>query len=168
MARKRKFKTTNRKQSGGYLIGPSHEEGGILARTPGMPDIELEGGEYVINARTTEVLGTEFLDKLNRTASPYHTEPGFNRGQLPGSNYRDGGKIKKLTHGGRHNGYQQKVSKNLPPSYRKSNIIRSFCKNCLFFKANYCNNWKAKVDRKYICDSWDASLATIIKQRGKF
>ena len=101
-----------KKRTGGLLIGPSHEDGGILATTPGMPDVELEGGEYIINAQTVNALGTEFLDKLNSTQTTYHTG-GFGAGQLPNpSNYRRGGvirkkrrggRIKRMPHGGPHN-----------------------------------------------------------------
>ena len=90
-----------KKRTGGLLIGPSHEDGGIIATTPGMPDVELEGGEYIINAQTVNALGTEFLDKLNSTQTTYHTG-GFGAGQLPNpSNYRRGGVIRKKGRGGK-------------------------------------------------------------------
>ena len=96
---RRRRRTKN--QAGGMLIGPSHEQGGILATTPGMPDVELEGGEYIINAQTVNALGTEFLDQLNSTQTTYHTG-GFGAGQLPNpSNYRRGGVIRKKRRGGR-------------------------------------------------------------------
>ena len=80
-------------RKGGKLIGPSHESGGIPAIVGGHERIELEGGEYIMNAQTTKALGVEFLDKLNSTATTYH-QGGFQRGQLPGpSMYRDGGKV---------------------------------------------------------------------------
>ena len=92
-----------RMQNGGLLRGPSHERGGIPAKVPGQPPIELEGGEYIINEKTTKAVGTEFLDKLNRTASPYHKKPGFPKGQLPQSNYERGGRVpkKKMVRGGK-------------------------------------------------------------------
>ena len=97
----RKSTKRKKKKQGGLLVGPSHEEGGILATTPGMPDVELEGGEYIINAQTVNALGTEFLDKLNSTQTTYHTG-GFGAGQLPNpSNYRRGGVIRKKRRGGR-------------------------------------------------------------------
>ena len=95
MARRRK------KQSGGYLRGPSHERGGIAANVGGNEMIELEGGEYIVNAQTVNAVGTQFLDKLNSTQTSYH-RGGFKSGQLPGSNYRKGGKVRrKLQRGGR-------------------------------------------------------------------
>ena len=88
MNRKRKLK-----QAGGYLSGPSHEQGGITAYTPGQDPIELEGGEYIINAQTVNALGTPFLDQLNSTATTHH-QGGFGQGQLPSpSQYKNGGKI---------------------------------------------------------------------------
>jgi len=89
-----------KKQSGGYLRGPSHEQGGIPANVRGASPVELEGGEYIINAQTVNAVGTQFLDKLNSTQTSYHTG-GFGSGQLPGSNYRKGGKVRrKLQTGG--------------------------------------------------------------------
>ena len=76
--------------------------------------IELEGGEYIMNAQTTKALGTKFLDKLNSTATTYH-QGGFQQGKLPTpSMYADGGKVpnrrnkmrrgrkpaRKMAHGG--------------------------------------------------------------------
>jgi hypothetical protein len=89
----RKGRRVPKKQVGGYLRGPSHEAGGIPAYVPGDPPIELEGREFIVNARTTEVLGVDFLEKLNRTQSPHHTQPGFSRGELPGSKFKNGGPI---------------------------------------------------------------------------
>jgi hypothetical protein len=100
---------TTKKQDGGYLIGPSHEQGGIPAIVAGTEPIELEGGEYVINGKATAALGTQFLDKLNATANDYHPNiEGFNPGVLPSpSQFERGGKInfqqrnKKLKNGGK-------------------------------------------------------------------
>ena len=90
---------------GGYLQGPSHEQGGIPARLQNGGQVELEGGEYIINAQTVNAVGTEFLDELNSTATTYH-QGGFQPGQLGnGSNYRKGGLIRgsKMKKGGRVN-----------------------------------------------------------------
>ena len=95
---------TRRKQNaGGYLRGPSHEQGGILASTNGEM-VELEGGEYIINAQTVDALGTPFLDQLNSTQTSYH-QGGFQQGQLPGpSQYKRGGRIKKRFQNGGNTG----------------------------------------------------------------
>ena len=158
MAKKRRV-GVKEKQSGGYLVGPSHEEGGILAQAEGQDPVELEGGEYIINAATTEALGIDFLDKLNRTASPYHSAPGFNRGQLPGSNYKSGGYVKKLEHGGRYEGDRQQRKNvslgNLPNSYRETNVNGKHCSNCNFFRAKFCKKWSYHVHPSYICDAWE-------------
>jgi hypothetical protein len=85
--------------SGGYLVGPSHEDGGIIATIQNGGQVELEGGEYIINAQTVNAVGIEFLDQLNSTATTYH-QGGYNAGQLPNpSNYRRGGRIKKQNGG---------------------------------------------------------------------
>ena len=117
-----------KKQSGGYLQGPSHEQGGIPAVVSGNTPIELEGGEYIINAQTVNAVGTQFLDQLNSTATTHHLG-GFQPGQLGnGSYYRKGGKIrgnnmsrrnmrrggrmKKMPHGGRAHGNMRSAGRN--------------------------------------------------------
>ena len=57
----------HQKNAGGFLVGPSHEEGGIPAIVGGTTPVELEGGEYIVNAQTVDALGQPFLDKLNST-----------------------------------------------------------------------------------------------------
>ena len=90
-------------QSGGLLRGPSHAQGGIPAVVAGNTPVELEGGEYIINAQTVNAVGTQYLDKLNRTANTYH-QGGFQKGQIGnGSKFKKGGKVKrrkKLQQGG--------------------------------------------------------------------
>ena len=84
-----------KKQAGGYLQGPSHEQGGIPANIQNGDQVELEGGEYIINAQTVNAVGTEFLDELNSTATTYH-QGGYQPGQLPNpSNYQQGGMIQQ-------------------------------------------------------------------------
>ena len=86
----------NKYNKGGMLRGPSHEHGGIPANVRGNTPIELEGGEYIINAQTVDAVGEVFLNKLNSTATIYH-QGGFQEGQLTklGSNYKSGGKIRR-------------------------------------------------------------------------
>ena len=119
-----------KKNQGGMLQGPSHEAGGIPAIVGGNTPIELEGGEYIINAQTVNAVGQEFLDELNSTQTTYH-QGGFEQGELPPpSQFKNGGqvvrrnkrtrpvptrrkggkpikrkgrKIKKMAHGGMHN-----------------------------------------------------------------
>ena len=153
------------------MVGPSHEEGGIPAHTPGQDPIELEGGEYIINAATTATLGVDFLDKLNRTQSPYHSEPGFDRGQLPGSNYKGGGHVKKLEHGGEHDRTVHRNVNNipdgLPQSYKLSDTPRKNCGNCLFIRGVYCKKWRQNVGKKYLCKSWTGNKLTNVIRRGE-
>ena len=82
---------------GGMLVGPSHEEGGISAIVDGTEPIEVEGGEFVINKKTVDAVGSNFLHKLNHTNTPYHDPAtGYQSGQLPSpSNYKKGGKLLK-------------------------------------------------------------------------
>ena len=73
-----------RKNTGGYLYGPSHEQGGIQAIVDGTEPIEVEGGEFIINKKTVDSVGEDFLHKLNSTSTPYHDPAlGFSEGQLP-------------------------------------------------------------------------------------
>lgn len=164
MAKQRRI-SPKRKQAGGYLEGPSHDNGGIPAYTPGSPPIELEGGEYIINAATTETLGTEFLDKLNRTQSPHHSQPGFTAGVLPGSNYQGGGHVKKMEHGGTHS--KSTTPSPLPESYRESNHPGERCGNCLFVRGNYCKKWAFGINHKFLCKSWNGNKQTNVIKRGK-
>ena len=92
-------------QKGGLLRGPSHEQGGIPARVGGSTGelVELEGDEYIINAQSAKALGTQFLDKINSTATTHH-QGGFPPGRLPSpSQYKRGGKVmrKRMKRGGR-------------------------------------------------------------------
>ena len=78
---------------GGMLTGPSHNNGGIPARVGGSEMIELEGGEYIINAQTAKAVGEGFLNKLNSTATTHHVG-GYQQGQLPRpSMYKNGGSV---------------------------------------------------------------------------
>jgi len=44
-------------ETGGYMVGPSHKNGGI--------PIEVEGGEYVLSKKAVDAIGVANLDKLN-------------------------------------------------------------------------------------------------------
>ena len=100
------YPNTSMYQDGGLLTGPSHEQGGISARLQNGGQVELEGGEYIINSQTTDAVGTEFLDQLNSTSTTYH-QGGFQQGKLPSpSKYKRGGKInrrRKMQMGGSTN-----------------------------------------------------------------
>ena len=124
-------KNKKHKQEGGLLIGPSHEEGGIGAVVSGGEEVELEGGEYIINAQTVDALGTEFLDKINSTQTTYHTG-GFGPNELPSpSKYANGGQIRrnnmrrrrKFAHGGYHGDNPYLTGQQGNP-YRKGGGIR--------------------------------------------
>ena len=124
-------KNKKHKQEGGLLIGPSHEEGGIGAVVSGGEEVELEGGEYIINAQTVDALGTQFLDKINSTQTTYHTG-GFGPNELPSpSKYANGGQIRrnnmrrrrKFAHGGYHGDNPYLTGQQGNP-YRKGGGIR--------------------------------------------
>ena len=86
-------KTAKHFSAGGYLVGPSHEDGGIPAIVDGVEPIEVEGGEFIINKQTVDAVGEDFLHKLNSTETIHHTG-GFGPGQLPGpSKFKNGGKV---------------------------------------------------------------------------
>lgn len=50
---------------GGIASGPSHEQGGILGMIGGKPALELEGGEAIINKRSTKMFANE-LSAINQ------------------------------------------------------------------------------------------------------
>ena len=104
MKKVRGVQRSQKKNEGGMLVGPSHEAGGIPAIVGGSTPVELEGGEYIVNAQTVDAVGQPFLDKLNSTETEYHTG-GYQQGQLPNpSNFDKGGRVKvnknKLQNGG--------------------------------------------------------------------
>ena len=45
-------------EKGGYLVGPSHSQGGV--------PIEAEGGEFIINKRSVNKVGVPFLNAINQ------------------------------------------------------------------------------------------------------
>ena len=51
---------------GGYLVGPSHEEGGIDAIIDEEEPIEVEGGEFIIQKNMVDYYGLDFLHRLNQ------------------------------------------------------------------------------------------------------
>jgi hypothetical protein len=51
---------------GGYLEGPSHANGGILALVDGEEYIEVEGKEYVMQRSAVEKYGVDFMHRLNK------------------------------------------------------------------------------------------------------
>ena len=94
MKKVRGVQRPQKKNAGGMLHGPSHEQGGIPAIVGGSTPVELEGGEYIVNAQTVNAVGQPFLDKLNSTETEYHTG-GYEQGQLPNpSNFDKGGRVK--------------------------------------------------------------------------
>ncbi len=58
-SQKRKF------SPGGYLVGKSHEEGGIAAWI-GDEEIEVEDGEFIIKKKSVDKYGTDFMHRLNQ------------------------------------------------------------------------------------------------------
>ena len=54
-----------KKQTGGYLKGPSHKNGGIAAVVGGQEPVELEGGEYIIKKSSVDKIGKENLARIN-------------------------------------------------------------------------------------------------------
>ena len=51
---------------GGYLVGPSHEDGGIDAIIDEEELIEIEGGEFIIQKNMVDYYGLDFLHRLNQ------------------------------------------------------------------------------------------------------
>lgn len=51
---------------GGFVNGPSHDQGGVPFSVQGKDGYEMEGGEYVINKRAT-AMHKDLLDRINRS-----------------------------------------------------------------------------------------------------
>lgn len=57
-------------EKGGFLEGPSHSQGGIPAIIGNKKMVELEGGEFIINKKAVNTLGTGFMEMINGASSP--------------------------------------------------------------------------------------------------
>ena len=68
-------------QRGGYAVGPSHKNGGIPGVVNGSP-IEFEGGEYIINKKTVDLLGANLFDRINSIKSISELDSAFSRDSL--------------------------------------------------------------------------------------
>lgn len=55
----------DKKEQGGMIYGPSHAAGGVAAVIDGVAPVEIEGGEYIINKKTVDLLGKRYFDTLN-------------------------------------------------------------------------------------------------------
>ncbi len=51
---------------GGYLVGPSHDDGGIDAIIDEEEPIEVEGGEFIVRKSMVDHYGLDFLHRLNQ------------------------------------------------------------------------------------------------------
>lgn len=60
--------TTPKAAKGGAIIGPSHDDGGVL--------LEAEGGEFIFSKKATAAIGMDQLNKIN----DYYTRPRFQTG----------------------------------------------------------------------------------------
>ena len=109
MRKGRKMRKGRDVSPGGMIYGPSHERGGIPMRIKHEKGstMEVEGQEYLINAKAAKALGLPFLDKLNATANNYWPGMhGFGKGELThlGSKFKNGGPI------GRNNMRRRKMA----------------------------------------------------------
>ena len=55
-------------QTGGLAVGPSHQSGMLGMTKAGTPFL-FEGGEYIINKKTTDLLGADFMAGVNDVKS---------------------------------------------------------------------------------------------------
>jgi len=83
---------------GGKLVGATHEQGGIPMHIRSTGEtIEVEGGEYLMNAHVVEQLGVDFFEKLNRTNNKHwDSSTGYQKGSIVVDGktvYKDGGYI---------------------------------------------------------------------------
>ena len=75
-------------QSGGLIIGKSHEEGGVPATVNGEELVELEGEEFITKATSTDILGANKLQAANDNPEDYEI---VHKGELAA----EGGLIEK-------------------------------------------------------------------------
>ena len=69
-------------QRGGLAIGPSHANGGIPGVVGGVKPIEFEGGEYIINKKTVDLLGTGFFNYVNSIKNKKFASGGSIEGSM--------------------------------------------------------------------------------------
>ncbi len=69
---------------GGYLVGPSHDGGGIGAIIDDEEPIEVEGGEFIIRKSSVDLYGLNFLHRLNQAQVDQSV-----------SNMKRGGKVRR-------------------------------------------------------------------------
>jgi len=55
-------------QTGGLAVGPSHQSGMLGLTNQGTPFL-FEGGEYIVNKKTTDLLGHDFMAGINAVKS---------------------------------------------------------------------------------------------------
>lgn len=55
-------------QTGGLAVGPSHQSGMLGLTNQGTPFL-FEGGEYIVNKKTTDLLGHDFMAEVNAISS---------------------------------------------------------------------------------------------------
>jgi hypothetical protein len=106
-------------RNGGYLQGPSHEQGGIDLGTFGGVRHEAEGGEYIISKKSVDKIGVGVLDRINKYGKlpkKYGTGGEVEYGYGGDIEYGSGGKVIKYRFGNEVTGYSPEVeeyNKNL-------------------------------------------------------
>jgi hypothetical protein len=86
-----------KKQTGGYLKGPSHKEGGILAVVDGDEPVELEGEEYIMSADAVRRFGKKNMDRMNFEGKMPLAHEGGSAEDIP-QRFRK--EIRYMEHGG--------------------------------------------------------------------
>jgi hypothetical protein len=66
ISRRNQYPQRRQYSPGGYLVGPSHDEGGIDGIIDDEEPIEVEGGEFIIRKSMVDHYGLEFLHRLNQ------------------------------------------------------------------------------------------------------
>jgi hypothetical protein len=66
ISRRNQYPQRRQFSPGGYLVGPSHDEGGIDGIIDDEEPIEVEGGEFIIRKSMVDYYGLDFLHRLNQ------------------------------------------------------------------------------------------------------
>jgi len=91
------FQKSQQYSRGGYVKGPSHKQGGVKVRAKlgadHVENIEIEGGEYVINKKSTQKF-KPLLEKINRAGLSENKQAMRNLDKMRKKRkYPDGGEL---------------------------------------------------------------------------
>ena len=128
---------------GGYLDGPSHDNGGILALVDGEEWIEVEGKEYVMQTSAVEKYGVDFMHRLNK-GMVSETVRSMKKGGKVKNTKRPKRKLRNGMQAGSRKGIRKPARRPRPtPRPSKTNCESDPQRHCPPVPPGYEGNWYA-------------------------